>query len=196
MRALLLLPALLLLGCPPAGNSGGDDDDSAASSNLLAMETSLGSFDIELFVDDAPNTAGNFLAYVDSGFFDGGDDEGATVFHRVVADFVIQGGGFTASGTQKDTLDPIANEASDSGLSNTRGTLSMARTSDPDSATSQFFVNLVDNLFLDPGGSTADGYAVFGEVTAGMDVVDAIGAVAVAGEEPVEPVVILSVERQ
>ena len=191
----LLIPGVFLLACPRPGDSG-DDDDSAPSDRLLTMETSLGAFDIALNLEDAPNTSANFLAYVDSGFFDGGDGEGATVFHRVVAGFVIQGGGFTADGDQKDTLAPIANEASDSGLSNTRGTLSMARTSDPDSATSQFYVNLVDNTFLDPGESTPDGYAVFGEVTAGMDVVDAIGVVAVAGESPVQDVVILSVQRQ
>lgn len=196
MRLPLLLLAISLLGCPPAGNSGGDDDDSAPSDRLLTMETSLGSFDIELYVDDAPITTENFLAYVDSGFFDGGDDQGATIFHRVVPDFVIQGGGQTADGVQKDTLDPIENEAADTGLSNERGTLSMARTNDPDSATSQFFVNLVDNDFLDAGGSTVAGYAVFGEVTDGMDVVDAIAGVALAGEQPVEDVVILSVERQ
>ena len=135
---------------------------------MIRFETSLGSFTIELFDKEAPLSAQNFRDYVVAGFFDG------TIFHRVIPGFVIQGGGFTADMQQKKTRAPIRNEA-DNGVKNRRGTLSMARTNDPHSATSQFFVNLVDNAFLDPGRGGA-GYAVFGCVTEGMSVIDAIAA--------------------
>jgi peptidyl-prolyl cis-trans isomerase A (cyclophilin A) len=127
------------------------------------FETTLGNFEVELFEKEAPISAKNFLEYVDDGFFDG------VIFHRVIPGFMIQGGGFTQQMQQKPTEAPIKNE-SKNGLHNVRGTLSMARTSDPDSATSQFFVNVKDNDFLDQG----DGYAVFGKVVKGMDVVDVI----------------------
>jgi cyclophilin family peptidyl-prolyl cis-trans isomerase len=159
---------------------------------VVVFETSKGAFTIELFTDDAPKTVENFLQYVDDGFFDG------TVFHRVIPGFVIQGGGFTPEMTQKDTRAPIANEA-DNGRKNLRGALSMARTSDINSATSQFFVNLTDNAFLDHG--TRDfGYAVFGRVADGMEVIDAIAAVPTdtrGGHQdvPVEPVVVRSARR-
>jgi peptidyl-prolyl cis-trans isomerase A (cyclophilin A) len=159
---------------------------------VVVFETSKGPFTIELLSDDAPKTVENFLQYVDDGFFDG------TVFHRVIPGFVIQGGGFTAEMTQKDTREPIANEA-DNGQKNLRGTLSMARTSDINSATSQFFVNLADNAFLDHG--TRDfGYAVFGRVVDGMEVIDAIAAVPTGSsgghqDVPVEPVVVHSARR-
>ena len=185
-----------LLGCPPATEA--DDDDSAVGNldRLVTVETTLGSFGIALFMDEAPLTAANFLDYVEEGFYDGSDGLGATIFHRVVADFVVQGGGFTAAGVQKNTHPPVVNEATTSGLSNTRATVAMARTSDPDSATCQFFVNLVDNSFLDPGQSTPEGYAVFGLVTRGIDVVDAIGRVDTGGgEQPIEDVVITSLTR-
>ena len=157
----------------------------------------MGTFRVELFVDEAPVTANNFLDYVDEGFFDGDDGLGATIFHRVIAGFMIQGGGQTEDGVQKSTHPAIVNEASDSGLSNERGTLSMARTNAPDSATSQFFVNLVDNPFLDPGEATPDGYAVFGTVVDGMDVVEAIGVVSTdpSNDQPLEAVVIEDVRR-
>ena len=135
---------------------------------MIRFETSLGSFTVELFDKEAPISAKNFRDYVEAGFFDG------TIFHRVIPGFVIQGGGFTPEMQQKKTRAPIQNEASN-GLKNRRGTLSMARTNDPHSATSQFFVNLVDNAFLDPGRGGA-GYAVFGCVTDGMAVIDAIAA--------------------
>lgn len=191
---LLCLPCLLVCACAPA--IGFDDDDSAPAEDALrvSLETELGAFLIELFEDDAPVTTANFLAYVDAGFYDGADDLGATTFHRVVPDFVIQGGGRTETGQPKETLDPIVNEASN-GLSNDRGTLSMARTTAPDTATSQFFVNLVDNPGLDPGGFTADGYAVFGRVYEGLDVVDRIAAQPGFDEVPDDPVLITSVER-
>jgi cyclophilin family peptidyl-prolyl cis-trans isomerase len=159
---------------------------------MIRFETTLGSFIIELYEKEAPISAKNFLDYVDAGHFDG------TVFHRVIPGFVIQGGGFTADMRQKATRAPIRNEAGN-GLKNRRGTLSMARTNDPHSATSQFFVNLVDNVFLDPGRGGA-GYAVFGCVTEGLDVVDKIAAVKTgnkAGHQdvPVTPVEVTSAKR-
>ena len=159
---------------------------------MIRFETSLGSFTVELFEQDAPVTTRNFLDYVDAGHFDG------TVFHRVIPGFVIQGGGLGADMRQKPTRPPIRNEA-DNGLKNRRGTLSMARTNDPHSATSQFFVNLVDNAFLDPGRGGA-GYAVFGCVTEGMDVIDRIAAVKTgnkAGHQdvPVTPIEVTSAKR-
>jgi peptidyl-prolyl cis-trans isomerase A (cyclophilin A) len=160
--------------------------------DMIRFETTLGSFTVELFEKEAPVTARNFLDYVDAGHFDG------TVFHRVIPGFVIQGGGLTADMRQKATRAPIRNEA-DNGLKNRRGTLSMARTNDPHSATSQFFVNLVDNAFLDPGRGGA-GYAVFGTVVEGMDVVDKIAAVKTGNrgghqDVPLTPVEVTSARR-
>ncbi|MGE0581263.1 MAG: peptidylprolyl isomerase [Steroidobacteraceae bacterium] len=159
---------------------------------MIRFETTLGSFDVELDEQAAPLSAANFLAYVEDGFFDG------TLFHRVIPGFMIQGGGMTAGLAQKETRAPIQNEAKN-GLRNQRGTLSMARTNDIHSATSQFFVNLVDNAFLDhsPGNY---GYAVFGRVTAGMDTVDKIAQVKTGrskghGDVPVDDVVVLSARR-
>jgi cyclophilin family peptidyl-prolyl cis-trans isomerase len=137
----------------------------------VELETSLGKIVIELDPEKAPKTVENFLGYVKSGFYDG------TIFHRVIPGFMIQGGGFTPDMQQKKTQPPIPNEA-DNGLKNKRGTLSMARTNVVDSATAQFFVNLVDNDFLDHTGPSNYGYAVFGKVTSGMDVVDKIAQVA------------------
>jgi cyclophilin family peptidyl-prolyl cis-trans isomerase len=159
---------------------------------MIRFETTLGAFVVELFEKEAPLSAQNFLEYAESGHFDN------TVFHRVIPGFVIQGGGMTADMKQKPTRDPIRNEA-DNGLKNRRGTLSMARTNDPHSATSQFFVNLVDNAFLDPGRGGA-GYAVFGHVVEGMSVVDAIAKVKTGrkgmhDDVPVEPVVVTSARR-
>jgi peptidyl-prolyl cis-trans isomerase A (cyclophilin A) len=159
---------------------------------MVIFSTSLGDLTLELFPGDAPKTVANFLEYVDAGFFDG------TVFHRVIPGFVIQGGGFTADMERKATNDPIVNEA-DNGLKNTRGTLSMARTQDIGSATSQFFVNLSDNDVLDHGQRDF-GYAVFARVTEGMDVVDAIAAVKTgnrAGHQnvPLEAVTVTSARR-
>ena len=160
---------------------------------MVILKTSHGDVTIELFDEAAPVTVENFLAYVDDGFLDG------TVFHRVIPGFVIQGGGFTENMQQKETRPPITNEA-DNGLKNERGTLSMARTQDVNSATSQFFVNLQDNAVLDHG--TRDfGYAVFGKVVKGMDVIDRIAKVPTSTQGmhrdvPVEPVVIESASRQ
>jgi len=158
------------------------------------METSSGLILIELDFEAAPVTANNFVDYVESGFYDGTDGNGPTLFHRVINDFMIQGGGYTADGTEKDTLNPIINEAGTSGLSNVRGTISMARTNNPNSATSQFFINHVDNTFLDATNSDA-GYAVFGVVTGGMDVVDTIASAATDNSDrPLTDIAILSVE--
>lgn len=164
----------------------------AADNPKVLLETTQGNVEIELFADKAPISAENFLAYVDSGFYNG------TVFHRVIPGFMIQGGGFEPDMNQKDTRAPIRNEA-DNGLRNTRGTLSMARTQAKDSATSQFFINQKDNAFLDHG-SRDFGYAVFGKVTQGMDVVDRIASVPTANKGmmqnvPREPVVIKQAKR-
>ena len=159
---------------------------------MLRFETSLGDFSVELFEKEAPRTVANFLKYVEDGFYEG------TVFHRVVPGFVIQGGGMEAGLAQKTTRPPIQNEATN-GLENLRGTLSMARTSDIHSATSQFFVNLADNDFLDHRAGNY-GYAVFGRVTEGMDVIDRIAAVTTGRRRgfddcPLEDVVIRTVRK-
>lgn len=135
----------------------------------VKLETNHGDIIIELNTEKAPNTVANFLSYVNDGFYDG------TIFHRVIKDFMIQGGGFTEEFVQKTPKASIKNEANN-GLSNVRGSLAMARTGDPHSATAQFFINTVDNNFLDFRGETgpAWGYAVFAEVVEGMDVVDTI----------------------
>lgn len=170
-----------------------DDAGAAAGGNpRVKMETSKGDMIIELYPEEAPITVKNFLAYVDSGFYND------TIFHRVIADFMLQGGGFTKDMNQKPTMPPIKNEAKN-GLKNERGTLSMARTAAVDSATSQFFVNLKHNEFLDHGVRDY-GYAVFGKVVKGLDVVDAIGKVKTHnvgyfGDVPVEPVMIKKVTR-
>jgi peptidyl-prolyl cis-trans isomerase A (cyclophilin A) len=134
----------------------------------VVIQTSKGAIEVELFADKAPLSVENFLQYARDGHYAG------TVFHRVIPGFMVQGGGFDANMQQKATRDPIKNEA-DNGLKNVRGTLAMARTSEVNSATSQFFINVADNDFLNHGGRDF-GYAVFGKVTGGMDVVDAIVA--------------------
>nr|WP_288119949.1 peptidylprolyl isomerase [Thiomonas sp.] len=158
---------------------------------MVELHTSKGVIRIELDAEKAPKSAANFLAYVKSGHFDG------TVFHRVIDGFMIQGGGFDAGMKQKPTLAPIQNEA-DNGLKNKRYTLAMARTSDPHSATAQFFINVADNAFLDHPAPTPQGwgYAVFGHVVEGQDVVDQIKSVKTGNkgfhqDVPVEDVVIL-----
>jgi peptidyl-prolyl cis-trans isomerase A (cyclophilin A) len=160
---------------------------------MIRFKTSLGDFTVELFPKEAPISAANFEQYVDDGFFDG------LIFHRVVPGFVIQGGGLTPDFSQKKNRAPIQNEAKN-GLKNKRGTLSMARTNDINSATSQFFVNLKDNDFLDHKGASSYGYAVFGKVTEGMDVIDKIAAVKTGrrkgfDDAPLEDVVIVSARR-
>ena len=142
----------------------------------VRLQTTLGDIVVELDRQAAPVTVENFLRYVQEGFYDGTDGQGPTVIHRVKLGFVIQGGGLMAELTAKATHDPIVNEASN-GLPNDRGTIAMARTSEPDSATSQFFINLTDNDFLNYVDEASPGYAVFGRVVEGLDVVDAIAAV-------------------
>ncbi len=161
---------------------------------VVVLETSKGVIKIELDADKAPITVKNFLGYVDSKFYDG------TIFHRVMPNFMIQGGGFQPNMNEKTTRAPIQNEAAN-GLSNSRGTIAMARTSDPHSASAQFFINHVNNEVLDKANSRDGwGYAVFGKVIEGMDVVDSIAKVATTekgphANVPAEPVVIKSVRR-
>ena len=161
--------------------------------DTVVFKTSLGDLTIALFNRTAPVTVKNFLAYVNSGFYNG------TIFHRVIPGFVIQGGGYNKNLVRRPTFPPIKNE-SDNGLKNERGTLSMARTQDPNSATSQFFINLVDNSGLDFKGE-GTGYAVFGKVIAGMDVVDKIAKVQTETrggfqDIPKDPVFIISAKRK
>ncbi len=159
-------------------------------SKRVKLETSMGNIVVELNEKAAPVTVKNFLRYVEEGFFDG------TIFHRVIKGFMIQGGGFTADMKQKKTHAPIVNEAGN-GLKNNRGTIAMARTQDPHSATSQFFINHKDNHNLNYAGPHKPGYAVFGKVVEGMDVVDKIAAVRTTrkgrySDVPVETVLIKS----
>jgi peptidyl-prolyl cis-trans isomerase B (cyclophilin B) len=144
----------------------------------VKFETSMGDLTIELFETECPVTTGNFLEYVKSGFYDG------TIFHRIIPGFVVQGGGMMPGLVEKDGRDPIANEAAKA-PSNSRGTLAMARTSDPDSATSQFYINLSDNKALDyaGGGPRGAGYCAFGKVVEGMEIVDKMAA-APTGRRP------------
>ncbi len=159
----------------------------------VIMKTTMGDIHIELFDGKSPETVSNFLLYTDKKFYNG------TIFHRVIPDFMIQGGGFTPDMTEKDTESPIMNEANN-GERNIRGTIAMARTHDIHSATSQFFINVVDNPGLDYG-SRGYGYCVFGRVVKGMDVVDKIRQVKTKSigmyrDVPVEPVEIISVYRE
>ncbi len=171
------------------------DAPAAAGKNpVVDIETSMGKITVELFAKDAPLSVKNFLDYVNSGHYAG------TVFHRVIAGFMIQGGGLTAEMVPKPTAAPVKNEAAN-GLKNDRGTLSMARTGDPDSATSQFFINLVDNNNLNRPSPDGHGYAVFGKVVKGIEVVDKIGATKTGikrgfRDAPETPVVINSVKVQ
>ncbi|UTL92582.1 peptidylprolyl isomerase [Pseudomonas fluorescens] len=157
-----MLKKLLLTACSVAFATSVMASDKTPH---VLLDTSFGQVEIELNAEKAPISTRNFLQYVDSGFYNN------TIFHRVIPGFMVQGGGFTEQMVQKDTKDPIRNEAGN-GLQNTRGTLAMARTSNPNSATSQFFINVADNDFLNPGRDA--GYAVFGKVTKGMEVVDQI----------------------
>jgi peptidyl-prolyl cis-trans isomerase A (cyclophilin A) len=157
-----LIPAGIAFAKSPAAN--------ASKIPVVIMETSMGNIKIELFRKEAPVSVKNFLSYVQSGFYSG------TTFHRVIPGFMIQGGGFTADMKQKPNGAPIMNEAAN-GLKNDRGTIAMARTAVPDSATSQFFINLVNNDSLNRPMPDGYGYAVFGKVIEGMDVVDRIAAV-------------------
>lgn len=194
VRALLVARGFTRVRCAPdlAGHdrvASGHWSDDGRHTMTIRFKTNHGEFDVELNEKDAPLSSRNFAEYANAGFFDG------TIFHRVIPGFMIQGGGMKPGLSQKDTRAPIQNEAKN-GLRNLRGTLSMARTNDPHSATSQFFVNLVDNAFLDPSPGNA-GYAVFGKITAGMDVIDRIAKVRTGrsrghDDVPVEDVVVES----
>ncbi len=224
MKSLLLLSAsLLFISCKggiednKSGNTGsGSESERAASTrknlsgSVIIIETSMGTIEAKLHTDTAPVTTTNFLSYVDKEHFDN------TIFHRVMEGFMIQGGGFELKNevaTEKATGEGITNESAQT-RANSRGTLAMARTNQPHSATAQFFINVVDNKSLDhPASGQGFGYAVFGEVTKGMDVVDQIRAVPTAetymnsltpggriqagphGNVPIEPVVIKSIRR-
>ena len=166
----------------------------SAASPSVVFETSLGNFTVELYPEKAPKTVANFLQYVKDGFYEN------TIFHRVINRFMIQGGGFERDLTEKSTRAPIANE-SNNGLLNEVGTIAMARTADPDSATAQFFVNLSDNQFLNYASPDAEliGYCVFGKVTSGLDVVQKIGVVQTTfvgrnADVPVKAITIKSVK--
>jgi peptidyl-prolyl cis-trans isomerase A (cyclophilin A) len=160
---------------------------------MVTIRTSKGNIEVELFADKAPLSVKNFLQYVDDKHYNG------TIFHRVIKGFMIQGGGFTKSMSQKPTRAPIKNEAAN-GLKNDRGTIAMARTGDPDSATAQFFINVVDNSGLNRPSPDGHGYCVFGKVVQGMDVVDQIRSVPTGSQGgmqdvPTEPIEIIEVTR-
>jgi cyclophilin family peptidyl-prolyl cis-trans isomerase len=185
----VLFAALAALSCAPAPWSPAP----AVADAVVVVETSLGTFQLTLDGAKAPRSTANFLAYVDAAAYDG------TVFHRVISDFMIQGGGFDGTLSERPSRDAIVNEARN-GLRNVRGTIAMARTSDPDSATDQFFINVVDNPGLDYPNPDGAGYAVFGHVSAGLDVVDRIRVVPTGdrsgmSDVPVTNVVIEHVRR-
>lgn len=176
MKSLMqrLLPALVLSAATMAA--------STAAAQQVQLSTTMGEIVIELDATKAPKTVSNFLQYVKAGHYDG------TIFHRVIDGFMIQGGGMSAEMSEKPTRPPIALE-SRNGLLNERGTVAMARTANPDSATAQFFINLKDNAFLDAANSRdGNGYTVFGKVVSGMDVVDKIRTVAIGRKGPHENV--------
>ena len=169
------------------------DNNTSKETKLIKLSTNMGDITLELYTDKAPETVANFLKYIKEGKLNG------TIFHRVIPNFMIQGGGHLPDMSQIDTFDPIINESSNN-ISNKKGTIAMARTSSPNSATSQFFINLRDNEFLDKANA-ADGYGycVFGQVTEGIEIVDQIGGVATGNsaghsDVPIENVVINSVE--
>jgi cyclophilin family peptidyl-prolyl cis-trans isomerase len=195
-----LVAAAAIQGCSGGPDSGGATKagPAAAAGPVVEIKTNKGTIEVELYPDKAPVTVKNFLDYVDAGQYNG------TIFHRVIKDFMIQGGGFTPDGQQKPTKPPIKNEANN-GLKNSRGTLAMARTAVVDSATSQFFINHADNAFLDFKNETPQGYGycVFGKVTGGMDVVDVIATSPKGGnaqpvfqDRPKDDVIIESITRK
>jgi cyclophilin family peptidyl-prolyl cis-trans isomerase len=188
---LLVLAMFLQTGCDKKSQQTNQKDESTMAAQSKAVKvkisTNKGDIVVELNQGKAPITCENFLKYVDANYYDG------TIFHRVIKGFMIQGGGMTADMRPKPTNPPIVNEAKN-GLNNVRGSIAMARTSDPDSATSQFFINHADNDFLNYGVRDA-GYAVFGKVVSGMEVVDAIASVKTKpGDVPVETVIINSIK--
>lgn len=170
--------------------------ETATENVSVMLETSMGNITIEIDMANAPNTGKNFLAYVDDGYFVD------TIFHRIIPNFMVQGGGMTADMADKPSKHAAIKNEANNGLKNDRGTLAMARTGDPHSATSQFFINHADNGFLNHSSETAQGwgYAVFGKVTDGMDIVDAMAAVVTAnngghGDVPLETITITGASR-
>ena len=187
----VIIATLIVFGVVLAAGAA----DKPVGNPKVVLDTSKGKIILELYLQKAPETVVNFLSYVDANFYDG------TIFHRVIPNFMLQGGGFTSDMKRKPGKGPIKNEA-DRGLKNDRGTIAMARTGDPHSATAQFFINTVNNGFLNHKNKTLPGwgYAAFGKVIEGMDVVDAISAVKTTkrgmyGDVPVEPVVITTARR-
>jgi cyclophilin family peptidyl-prolyl cis-trans isomerase len=193
----VVLAAILSLVFFPNIKGGTPMNASTADNPIVLLETTMGPIKIELDMKNAPNSSENFLAYVDDGYFVG------TTFHRIIPNFMVQGGGITEDMHDKPSKHaPIKNEANN-GIKNDRGTLAMARTGDPHSATSQFFINLVDNAFLNFTSESQQGwgYAVFGKVVEGMDVVDAMAKVATGNKGghqnvPLEPITITAASRQ
>ncbi len=175
------LTALHAEDAKPAPEAKPAPAPAAAKTVKVTLETSKGAIELELNAEKAPISVANFVSYVKKGHYDG------TIFHRVIPGFMIQGGGFTADMTEKPTTGTIKNEASN-GLKNDRGTISMARRGDPDSAGCQFFINLVDNKGLDAPNPDGHGYAVFGKVTKGIEVVDAIAGVSTTNKGPYQNV--------
>lgn len=195
MKRFLMLSLVAGLGLGLWFSAPGQAGDKKTQNPVVIMETNMGTITIELFEDKAPITVKNFLQYVEDKHYDG------TIFHRVIPDFMIQGGGFVPGMKEKKTRDPIKNESFNE-LSNERGTLAMARTPVPDSASAQFFINVKDNDFLDKKRAKDKvGYAVFGRVTSGMEVVDKIRRVRTTDKKghedvPEEDVIIKSVKRK
>jgi peptidyl-prolyl cis-trans isomerase A (cyclophilin A) len=187
---------LIIMLCVPVASfaqAGPGSPQGKSVNPMVLVKTNMGSFTVELFPKEAPITVANFLRYVDTKFYDG------TTFHRVMPGFVIQGGGFDKNMVKKDTLAPIKNEATN-GLKNLKGTLSMARTNDISSATSQFFVNLKDNAPLDHVSEAQYGYAVFAKVVKGFEVVEKIATVKTTSKDPYQnvpekPVIIESITK-
>jgi peptidyl-prolyl cis-trans isomerase A (cyclophilin A) len=193
-RTMSITRRILLAGLAAAALGTASRGFAQNKKPVVLLDTSMGQIQIELNPDKAPISVKNFIGYVEAKHYDG------LVFHRVIPGFMIQGGGMTPDLQPRKTKAPIKNEASN-GLKNERGTIAMARTSDPDSATSQFFINVVDNKSLDRPNPDGHGYAVFGKVTKGMDVVDKIVAVETGSrgpysDVPVKPVVIKTAKMQ
>ena len=193
----VVLAAILSLVFFPNIKGGTPMNETTADNPIVLFETTMGQIKIELDMQNAPSSSENFLAYVDDGYFVG------TTFHRIIPNFMVQGGGITEDMADKPSKHaPIKNEANN-GVKNDRGTLAMARTGDPHSATSQFFINHADNAFLNHTAESQQGwgYAVFGKVVEGMDVVDAMAKVATGNKGghqnvPLEPITITAVSRQ
>ena len=191
------IASLVFFSTIKSATKGNNEMIETATENVSVMlETSMGNITIEVDMANAPNTGENFLAYVDDGYFI------ETIFHRIIPNFMVQGGGMTADMSDKPSKHAAIKNEANNGLKNDRGTLAMARTGDPHSATSQFFINHADNGFLNHSSETAQGwgYAVFGKVTSGMDIVDLMAAVATGnngghGDVPLETITITGASR-